>query len=119
LFISDLKKTPKPSFVWNYFDHLHKKPNEPLDTDRIYCKLCFDVVKDEHPDVNFSTNKKNIDVYNVTSGTVNMKNPLLTVHQLSEPQQTKTTNEQVLSMFSRDLATARSLQLKQQLGHHA
>ena len=52
-------KTPKPSFVWNYFGHLHKKPDEPLDTDRIYCKVCFDIVQDEHPDVNlFYLSKK-------------------------------------------------------------
>lgn len=49
----------------------------------------------------FFTNQKQIGVYNVTSGTGNMKNHLLAVHWISDPQQIKTTNGHVLSMFSR------------------
>ena len=110
-------KTSKASFAWNYFGHLHKKPNELLDVDRIYCKVCFDKVKDEHPEVNFSIHQKQTGAYNITSGTGNMKNHLLAVHRISEPEHTKTTNQHILSMFSRDRA-ARSLHLKQQLAHH-
>lgn len=46
-----------------------------------------------------------------------MKNHLLAIHRISEPEQTKTTNQHILSIFSRDRA-ARSLPLKQQLAHH-
>jgi hypothetical protein len=42
----------------------------------------------------------------------------LAVHRISESQQAKTTNEHVLSMFSRGHAAARSSQIKQQLGYH-
>ena len=43
----------KSSFVWNYFGHLYKKPNDSSDTGRIYCKICFDKLKDEQPNVTF------------------------------------------------------------------
>jgi hypothetical protein len=84
--------TPKPSFIWNYFGHLHKKPNELLDNERIYCKVCFDKLKGQQPDATFSSIRRNIGVYNSKSGAGNMKNHLLAVHRISEPQQTKTTN---------------------------
>ena len=28
----------KPSIVWNYFGHIHKNPDQKLDTDHSYCK---------------------------------------------------------------------------------
>ncbi|CAF3933974.1 unnamed protein product, partial [Rotaria sp. Silwood1] len=52
-----------------------------------------------------------------TSGTGNMKNHLLSIHQVRESSQTKTTNQHILSMFSRDRHSMKSSQLKQQLGH--
>ncbi|CAF3311191.1 unnamed protein product, partial [Rotaria socialis] len=46
-----------------------------------------------------------------------MKSHLLATHQVTDSQQTKTTNQHILSMFSRDRCTTKSSQLKQQLGH--
>jgi hypothetical protein len=108
---------PKASFVWSYFGHLYKKPNERLDAERVFCKVCFDKIKDEQPDISFSSIRKNVGVYGVTSGTGNMKNHLLAIHQITEPQQTKTTNKHILSMFSKDRYGTKASQLKQQLGH--
>jgi len=108
---------PKPSFVWNYFGNLYKKPNEPVDIQHVYCKICFEKLKDDQPDVNFFSIKNVIGMYSNTSGTGNMKNHLLSIHQVTESQQTKTTNQHILSMFSRDRYSTKSSQLKQQLGH--
>ncbi|CAF4101875.1 unnamed protein product, partial [Rotaria sordida] len=82
---------PKPSFVWDYFD--------------------------DQPDINFFSIKHLTGVYSNTSGTGNMKNHLLSIHQVTESSQTKTTNQHILSMFSRDRHSMKSSQLKQQLGH--
>lgn len=46
-----------------------------------------------------------------------MKNHLLATHRISEPQQTKTTSQHILSMFSRDHHKQKASQLKEQLGH--
>ncbi|CAF4092727.1 unnamed protein product, partial [Rotaria sp. Silwood2] len=108
---------PKQSFASNYFSHLYKKPNEPLDTERVYCNICLEKLKNEQPDVSFASVKKLIGIYRYTSGTGNMKNHLLAMHHVTESQQTKTTNQHILSMFSRDRCTTKSSQLKQQLGH--
>ncbi|CAF0869264.1 unnamed protein product [Didymodactylos carnosus] len=109
--------TPKSSFIWNYFGRLYRKPNESLDLEKNYCKICFDKFKDEEPDVVFSSIRKKLGVYSVTSATGNMKNHLLAVHRISEPHQTKTTNQHIISMFSQDHHATKALQLKQQLGH--
>ncbi|CAF3675825.1 unnamed protein product [Rotaria socialis] len=108
---------PKPSFVWNYFGHLYKKPNEPLDMERVSCNICFEKIKNEQPDASFASTKKLISIYKNTSSTGNMKSHLLATHQVTDSQQTKTTNQHILSMFSRDRCTTKSSQLKQQLGH--
>ncbi|CAF4343125.1 unnamed protein product, partial [Rotaria socialis] len=108
---------PKPSFVWNYFGHLYKKPNEPLDMERVYCNICFEKIKNEQPDASFASTTKLISIYKNTSSTGNMKSHLLATHQVTDSQQTKTTNQHILSMFSRDRCTTKSSQLKQQLGH--
>jgi len=125
--IDDLNKTlfidiqipnvPRPSFIWNYFGHLYKKPNVKLDSERIYCKICFDQIKEKHPDKSFCSIQKQIGAYGATSGTGNMKNHFFTVHQIVDTQATKITNKNVLSMFSRDHDTTKSSQLKEQLGH--
>ncbi|CAF1371570.1 unnamed protein product [Rotaria sp. Silwood1] len=118
LFIKiNIPNVPKPSFVWNYFGYLYKKPNESVDNEHVYCKICFDKLKDDQPDINFFSIRKLIGIYSNTSGTGNMKNHLLSVHQVKEPQQTKITNQHILSMFSRDRHSTKSSQLKQQLGH--
>ncbi|CAF4701984.1 unnamed protein product [Rotaria sp. Silwood1] len=108
---------PKPSFVWNYFGYLYKTPNEPVDKEHVYCKICFDKLKDDQPDVNFFSIKNLIGIYSNISGTGNMKNHLLSVHQVKESQQTKVTNQHILSMFSRNHHSTKPSQLKQQLGH--
>ncbi|CAF4145215.1 unnamed protein product, partial [Rotaria sordida] len=109
--------TYKPSFVWNYFGRLYKKPNEAIDLEKFYCKICFDKFKSEEPDTVFSSVQKQIGVYSATSATGNMKSHLLAIHRISEPQQTKTTSQHILSMFSRDHHSQKASQLKQQLGH--
>jgi hypothetical protein len=109
--------TSKPSFVWNYFGRLYKKPNERIDLEKFYCKICFDKFKSEEPDTVFSSVQKKIGVYSATSATGNMKSHLLAIHRISEPQQTKTTSQHILSMFSRDHHSQKASQLKQQLGH--
>jgi hypothetical protein len=108
---------PKSSFVWNYFGHLYKKPDNPLDTKRVYCKICFDKLKDEQPDITFSLVLNDIGVYKATSSTGNMKNHLLAVHQVTGVLETKTTNNHILSMFSRERYAIKASQLKEQLGH--
>ena len=76
---------PEPSFVWNYFCNLYKKQNEPVDIQHVYCKICFDVLKDSQPGVNFSSIKNLVGIYSYTSGTGNMKNHLLiSIHQIAE-----------------------------------
>lgn len=89
--------TTRPSFVWNHFGCLYKKPKEPVDTDRFHCKFCFDKVENEQPDVSFLSIRKKISTYIKTSSTGNMKNHLLSVHQVTESHQTKTTNEHILT----------------------
>ena len=56
---------------------------------------------------------KKIRAYSSTSSTGNMKNHLLAIHQISEPQQTKTTNQHILSIFSRDHHSQKAAQVKQ------
>lgn len=109
--------TIKSSFIWTYFCFLYKKPNQSLGSDYIYCKICFDKLRDEQPNSTFSSNRKNIAIYSARSGTGNMKNHLLAAHQIVEPEQTKATNEYILSMFSRDRYSTKAQQLKQQLAH--
>jgi hypothetical protein len=46
-----------------------------------------------------------------------MKNHLLAVHQVTGVQETKTTNNHILSMFSRERYAIKASQLKEQLGH--
>ncbi|CAF3381668.1 unnamed protein product [Rotaria socialis] len=112
-----IPNVPRPSFIWNYFGHLYKQPNEPLDIERIYCKICFDKIKEEYSDSSFFSKRRRIGIYGVTSGTGNMKNHLLAVHQLTEVNETRRTNNHILSMFSRDRDSTKSSQLKEQLGH--
>ncbi|CAF3328276.1 unnamed protein product [Rotaria sp. Silwood2] len=112
-----IPNVPRPSFIWNYFGHLYKKPSEPLDLERIYCKICFDTKKEEYPDSSFSSIRKRIGTYGATSGTGNMKNHLLAVHQITEAQEIKRTSKHIVSMFSRDRGSTKSSQLKEQLGH--
>ncbi|CAF1526944.1 unnamed protein product [Rotaria magnacalcarata] len=112
-----IPNVPRPSFIWNYFGHLYKQPSEPLDIERIYCKICFDKIKEEYPDSSFYSKRKKIGVYGATSGTGNMKNHLLAVHQLTEVNETRRTSNHILSMFSRDRNSTKSSQLKEQLGH--
>lgn len=113
----DSSLASKSSFVWNHFGQLHKKPNEILDRNRIYCKLCFDCLAKEQPDEKFSSIRKKVGNYRTTTGTGNMKNHLLAAHQLSESKQMKTTSEHIMSMFSRDFRKFKASQMKQQLGH--
>ncbi|CAF4239159.1 unnamed protein product [Rotaria sordida] len=99
--IDDLNKTlfihiqlpnvPRPSFIWNYFGHLYKNPKEALDLDRIYCKVCFEKIKQEYPDA--------------------------TTHQITEAQAIKKTNKHIVSMFARNRDTISSSQLKEKLGY--
>lgn len=114
----NLPNLSKSSFVWNHFGHLYKQPHDPLDTERVYCKICFNKFKDEQPDISFFSIRNDIGVYKSTSGTGNMKNHLLAVHQLTGPQETKTTKNHILSMFSREKYATKVSQAKQQLGHH-
>lgn len=46
-----------------------------------------------------------------------MKNHLLVLQQLTEPHQTKASNQHILSMFSRDRTVKKAAQLKEQLGY--
>ena len=92
--------TSKPSFIWNHFGHLYKKPNELLDGDRIYCKLCLDQFKNEQPDAFFPSIKKYVGVYSGNSGTGNLKNHLMSIHRITEPQQIKTTNQHCNVIFN-------------------
>ena len=108
---------PRPSFIWNYFGHLYKQPSEPLDVERIYCKICFEKIKEEYPDSSFFSRQKRIGAYGGTSGTGSMKNHLLAVHQLTEVSETRRTSNHILSMFSRDRNSTKSSQVKEQLGH--
>ncbi|CAF1300087.1 unnamed protein product [Rotaria sordida] len=125
--IDDLNKTlfiyiqlpnvPRPSFIWNYFGHLYKKPREALDLGRIYCKVCFENIKEEYPDASFSSVRRQIGTYSTTSGTGNMRNHLLVMHQITEAQAIKKTNKHIVSMFARNRDTTSSSQLKEKLGH--
>ncbi|CAM4956370.1 unnamed protein product [Rotaria socialis] len=85
--------------------------------ERVYCNICFEKIKNEQPDASFASTTKLISIYKNTSSTGNMKSHLLATHQVTDSQQTKTTNQHILSMFSRDRCTTKSSQLKQQLGH--
>ncbi|CAF3833892.1 unnamed protein product, partial [Rotaria sp. Silwood1] len=125
--IDDLNKTlfvhiqlpnvPRPSFIWNYFGHLYKNPRKALDLDRIYCKVCFENIKEEYPDTSFSSVRRQIGTYSATSGTRNMRNHLLAMHQITEAQAIKKTNKHIVSMFARNRDTTSSSQLKEKLGH--
>ncbi|CAF4879029.1 unnamed protein product [Rotaria magnacalcarata] len=94
-----------------------QKPNEAIDLEKNYCKICFDKLKSEEPDAVFSCVQKQIGVYSATSATGNMKSHLLATHRISELQQTQITNQHIFSMFSRDRHAQKASQLKQQLGH--
>ncbi|CAF3773476.1 unnamed protein product, partial [Rotaria sp. Silwood1] len=125
--IDDLNKTlfvhiqlpnvPRPSFIWNYFGHLYKNPREALDLDRIYCKVCFEKIKEEYPDASFSSVRRQIGTYSATSSTGNMRNHLLAMHQITEAQAIKKTTKHIVSMFARNRDTTSSSQLKEKLGH--
>ena len=118
LFIhTKIPNVPRPSFIWNHFGHLYKIPNEPLVLERIYYKICFDKMKEEFPNSIFSSVRKKIATYGITSATGNMKNHLLAMHQIKEAQEMKSTSEHIRSMFSRDRATTKSSQVKEQLRH--
>lgn len=105
------------SFVWDYFGHLYRKPNELLDKDYFYCKICVEQIKEEEPGVSLSSVRNRIGVYKSTSGTGNMKNHLLATHQVTNAQEKKTTKNHILSMFSREKSTTKISQKKQQLGY--
>ena len=77
----------KSSFAWNYFGYLYKKSNEIIDKERVYCKICVDKLKDDEPDVNFISMKNFIGIYSNTSSTGNMKNYLLSIHEVREEKQ--------------------------------
>ena len=118
LFINTkVPNVPRSSFVWNYFGRLYRKPSTQLDSKRIYCKVCFEKIKEEYPDENFSSVRKEIVSYSTTSSTGNMRSHLLAAHEITEIQATKVTNKHVFSMFSRHRDTTKSSQLKEQLGH--
>ncbi|CAF3611898.1 unnamed protein product [Rotaria sp. Silwood1] len=108
---------PRPSFIWNYFGHLYKNPREALDLDRIYCKVCFEKIKEEYPDASFSSVRRQIGTYSATSSTGNMRNHLLAMHQITEAQAIKKTTKHIVSMFARNRDTTSSSQLKEKLGH--
>lgn len=107
----------KSSIVWNYFGHVYKQPDQKLDGERLYCKICFDKVKAEKPDDNLSSVRKRIGVYSTSSSTGNMRHHLLAVHKITEPQQMKTTSEHVQSMFSRDRYGSAVSHAKERLAH--
>lgn len=118
LFINTkIPNVPRPSFVWNYFGYLYKKPTIALDSQRVYCKVCFNKIKEESPDESFSSVQKKVANYGATSSTGNMKCHLLAAHQIEEIQATKVTERHVLSMFSQHQTTTKASQLKEQLGH--
>ncbi|CAF3610063.1 unnamed protein product [Rotaria socialis] len=108
----------RPSFVWSYFEQLYKKPNTALDLKRLYCKVCFDKIKEERPDDNCSSIRSKVANYGTTSSTGNMKTHLLAAHQIQEVQAMKVTEKHVLTMFSRhrDRDATKNLQLKINLG---
>ena len=98
----------KPSFSWNHFGYLYKKPNEIIDKEHVYCKICVDKLKDDQLDANFISMKNFIGIYSNTSSTGNMKNHLLSIHQVREGKQTKTANQLIHSMFSHDRHSTKS-----------
>ena len=107
----------KPSIVWNYFGHIHKNPDQKLDTDHFYCKICLDKLKDDKPDVTLSSVRKRVGIYSTSSSTGNLRHHLLAIHQITESQQVKSTNEHVQSMFSRDRHGSAVSHAKERLGH--
>lgn len=113
----DSPNTTTASLVWNYFGQLYKEPNELLDKERVYCRLCLDRLKEKYPSTSFSSVRSRIGDYKSTSGTGNMKNHLLAVHQVTGVQETNVTKTHVLSMFSRGKSSVKISQRKQQLGH--
>lgn len=118
LFIQiQVPNVPKTSFVWNYFGHLWNSSKESLDLDRVYCKICFDKAKETSPNSAFSAVRTQIGNYRATSGTGNMRNHLLAIHQITEAEVTKKSMNHILSMFARDKRSARSLELKEKLSH--
>lgn len=107
----------KSSIVWNYFGYLHKNPGQRLDSDHFYCKICLDKLKTDNSDVTFSSVRKRLGVYSISSSTGNMRHHLLAIHQIAEPQHVKSTSEHVQSMFSRDRHGSVIPHAKQRLGH--
>lgn len=107
----------KSSIVWSYFGYLCKLPDKKLKDDRFYCQLCFNTLKTEKPDSTLSSIRKRIGVYSSGSSTGNMRHHLLSVHKITEPQQTKATNEHVQSMFSRNRQSSAVTHAKERLAH--
>lgn len=107
----------KTSIFWSYFGLLYRQPNGELDPDRFYCKVCFEKLKEEKPDVTLSSIRKQISVYSSTSSTGNMRHHLLAVHKITEPQLVKTTNEHRQSMFSRKSNLCVVSRIKEKLAH--
>lgn len=107
----------KSSIVWSYFGYLCKLPDQKLDDDRFYCRLCLDALKTEKSDRTLSSVRKRIGVYSSSSSTGNMRHHLLGVHKITEPQQAKATNEHVQSMFSRNRHSSVVSRAKERLAH--
>ena len=113
----NIPNVPKPSIVWTYFGHLYKHADQLLHHDHFYCKICLDRLKADEPDSSLSSARKRIGVYSLTSSTGNMRHHLLSNHQITEQHQTRTTNEHVQSMFSRDRYRASMSHSKERLSH--
>ena len=113
----NVPNVPKPSIVWTYFGHLYSHADELSDCDHFYCRLCFDRTKADEPNATLSSIRKRIAMYSLSSSTGNMRHHLLANHQIMEPHQTKTTNEHVQSMFSRDRYKTVMSHSKERLGH--
>ena len=107
----------KSSIVWTYFGYLYKQPDEKLDNDRLYCRLCFDKLKSEKSDSTLTSVRKRIGIYSTTSSTGNMRHHLLSIHKITEPQQVKATNEHVQSMFSQNRYSSAASHSKERLAH--
>lgn len=107
----------KISIVWSYLGLLYKQPNEKVDLDRFYCKVCFEKLKEEKLDVSLSSIRKQIGVYSSTSSTGNMRHHLLVVHKITEPQQVKTTHEHIQSIFSQKSNLSVVCCIKEKLTH--
>ena len=107
----------QPSIVWNYFDHMHKNPDQKLDTDHFYCKISLDKLKTDKPVATLSSVRKRVSIYSTSSSTGILRHHILAIHQITGSQQVKSTNEHVQSMFSRDHHGSAISHAKEGLGH--